>query len=429
MSAYDLIVIGAGPAGSAAAITAARLGRSVLVIDKATFPREKICGDGLTSLALHELEQLRFDPSDVASWTPATEVVVSGPSGHTETFTLPDGPGVFSVIARRSDLDAALIEHARTEGAEVRLGDGLAAITERTDRVEIQTESGFSAAAPWVIAADGMWSPTRKMLGFDTPKYRGEWHAFRQYFRSVSDLAATTMFVSFEADILSGYFWSFPLPDGTANVGFGIERPEFGRGKVARVQDMGPIWADLLQRPHIAAFLGPNAVPEGPHRAWPIPARIDQATWTTDRVLFVGDAVCAADPLTGEGIGQALFTGRIAAESVCRALVGANPLPQWRATAAYCTALRRRLVPDHRMANLLATAMSHRKGARAAIRVAGATAWTRKNFARWLLEDYPRAVALQPSEWAKVFANSPGAYVSRSSASEADRATAPQPLD
>lgn len=429
MSPYDLIVIGAGPAGCAAAITAARLGRSVLVIDKATFPREKICGDGLTSLALHELERLRFDPSPVVSWTPTNTVVVAGPRGHAETFVLPEGPGVFSVIARRSELDAALVDHARAEGAELRLGDGLAGITERTDRVEVRTESGFLAAAPWVIAADGMWSPTRKMLGFDPPKYRGEWHAFRQYFRSVSVQASTTMYVSFEADILPGYFWSFPVGDGTANVGFGIERPEFGRGKVARVQDMGPIWADLLQRPHIAEFLGPDAVAEGPHRAWPIPARIDQATWTTDRVLFVGDAVCAADPLTGEGIGQALFTGRVAAESICRALVGANPLPQWRATAAYCNQLRHRLVPDHKMANLLATAMSHRKGARAAIRVAGATEWTRKNFARWLLEDYPRAVAAQPSEWSHIFANSPGAYAAAPAVSDDRPVRAPQPLD
>ena len=74
----------------------------------------------------------------------------------------------------------------------------------------------------------------------------------------------------FEPDLLPGYAWSFPLPDGGANVGFGIQRDG---GKVDRVQDMKALWPELLARPHIRAVLGPDARPEAPHRAWPIPAR------------------------------------------------------------------------------------------------------------------------------------------------------------
>ena len=170
-----------------------------------------------------------------------------------------------------------------------------------------------AVAARYAVAADGMWSPMRKHLGVAMPGYRGEWHAFRQYFTGVGPRASEELFVWFEPDLLPGYAWSFPLPDGRANVGFGIQRDG---GKVARVQDMGPLWPQLLARPHIAEVLGPDARPESPHRAWPIPARVDDIVLATRRTLFVGDAAAATDPMTGEGIGQALLTGVLAAEAI-----------------------------------------------------------------------------------------------------------------
>ena len=142
----------------------------------------------------------------------------------------------------------------------------------------------------------------------------GEWHAFRQYVGGVGPLAAADLYVSFEADLVPGYFWSFPLPDGRANIGFGIQR-----GGTHAVRDMGRLWADLLERPHVRAVLGPDVSPLEPHRAWPIPARVDGVQPATERALFVGDAVAACDVLTGEGIAQALVTGRRAAESIVEA--------------------------------------------------------------------------------------------------------------
>ena len=117
-----------------------------------------------------------------------------------------------------------------------------------------------------------MWSPTRKALGVGPDGYLGEWHAFRQYVVDVSGSAADELIVWFEEDLLPGYAWSFPLPDGRANVGFGVLRDGSRSGKDAR-----DLWAGLLDRPHIAAALGPQATPEGRHLAWPIPARVDQA--------------------------------------------------------------------------------------------------------------------------------------------------------
>lgn len=406
MAVADVAVVGGGPAGAAAAITLARAGRSVVLVDKAIFPRDKICGDGLTAGALRLLERLGLDPAAVPSWQPVDDVVVSSPTHHEVTFPLPRGDGLFAAVARRAELDAALLDVARAAGAEVLEGHAVTGAEERPDRVVLEVAGLGTLSARYVVGADGMWSPLRKLLGVATPGYLGEWHAFRQYFTHVGPRAARELFVWFEPDLLPGYAWSFPLPGGGANVGFGIQR---AGGKVARVQDMKQLWPDLLARPHISAVLGPDARPESPHRAWPIPARIDEAVLATGRTLFAGDAAGATDAMTGEGIGQALLTGVLAGEAIT-----AGGLDAGRVTETYERRVRAALVADHRMSLLLVRALKHRKGARAAVRVAGATAWTRRNFARWLFEDYPRAIVATPRRWRRGILTGPGAYRSRS---------------
>src|SRR2546429_207498 len=185
MLSADVAVVGGGPAGAAAAITLARAGHDVVLVDRARFPRDKCCGDGLTAGALR-----------VA--------------------------GVGAVRCR------------------------------------------------YAMGAGGMWSPRRRALGGSTRGCVGGWHAFGQYFRGVSGAAAHELFVWFEADLLPGYAWSFPLPDGRANVGFVIQR-----SAGIPVRAMKDLWSDLLARPHVRDALGPDAEAEAPHRAWPNPARVD----------------------------------------------------------------------------------------------------------------------------------------------------------
>jgi len=399
--AVDVLVVGAGPAGAAAATTLARAGQSVAVVDKATFPRDKICGDGLTAGALRQLEALGLDPAAVPSWQRVDDVVVSPPWGATAAFPLPRGQGSYAVVARRAELDAALVEGARKAGADVHEGCALVRAVDHGDAVTATVEGLGEVRARYAVGADGMWSPLRKCLGVAVPGYRGEWHAFRQYLRGAAAPARRDLWVWFEPDLLPGYAWSFPLADGAVNVGFGIQRG----GKVA-VREMAEIWRTLLRRPVIAEVLGTDWEPEGPHRAWPIPARVDRIPLTSGRGLFVGDAAAATDPMTGEGIGQALETGMAAA----RAILAAGPGAPEVARARYEAEVTRGLARDNRLAGALVRALQHRRGAVAAVRLAGATPWTRRHFGRWLFEDYPRAVLATPHRWHRDLFSSPGAY-------------------
>lgn len=397
----DVVVVGGGPSGATAAIALARAGRDVVLLDKASFPRDKFCGDGLTTGALRLLEQIGLDPANVPSWRVVDDMVLRTPAGREVTFPLPRGAGQYAAIARRVELDAAVLDLARDAGADVREGHACTAVVEHADRVVVTAEGIGDISARYVIAADGMWSPVRKMLGAAVPGYRGDWHAFRQYYRNVSARASSELYVSFEPDFLPGYFWSFPVGEHDANVGFGILRD----GKF-RVGAMKTLWPEILARPHIRELLGPDAEPESPHRAWPIPARVDSVVHSAGRALFVGDAAAATDPLTGEGIGQALATGLWAAE----AIVAHGATDPSGTREQYERRVADGLVADHKMASLLSRAMSHRKGVRISVRLAGASDWTRRNFARWLFEDYPRALIVTPRRWHRGMFTGPGAF-------------------
>jgi len=394
----DLAIVGGGPAGSAAAVTAARAGASVLVVDKASFPRDKCCGDGLTTLALRLGEELGLDPGTIAGWQVVDGAVLHGPSGRTVRFPLPRGDGQYAVVVPRREYDAALLDLAHRAGANVRVGHAMVGIEVGAKGATLTVDGMGEVRATTVVAADGMWSPTRRLLGLADEGYRGEWHAFRQYVADVGP-AAADLHVWFEPDLLPGYAWSFPLSGRRANVGFGVLRG----GRVA-VGDTGRLWDGLLDRPAIREVLGPSARPMGRRMAWPIPARVGSSTLDHGPVLFAGDAAAVTDALTGEGIGQALLTGILAAEA---SLAGGG---QDRVAARYRRRVLGDLRADHRMSVALQRILARRIGADGAVRLAGVSPWTRRNFARWMFEDYPRAMVATPRRWSRGALSTPGAY-------------------
>jgi flavin-dependent dehydrogenase len=307
------------------------------------------------------------------------------------------------------DLDDALAELTRHQpGVDLREEAGLDRISCGHDGIEAWSSDGACHRARYLVAADGAWSPTRRALGGlgDTGpaswRRTGEWHAMRQYFSNVPD-AAQRLWVWFEPELLPAYAWSFPLNHGVVNVGLGIIH-----GHGLRPAQMGPVWRGLLERPHVRRVLGDQLKAEGPMKAWPIPTSVDPALWTggDGRVLFVGDAARLGDPMTGEGIGQALESGRLAAEAVVAA--GSDHPPA--AAERYRSAVAACIGSDNRLASGLTRVLSRPWAARAGLAAIGMNRWTRSHFARWMFEDYPRAILATPARWQKGVFSPPGAY-------------------
>ncbi len=394
---FDLLIIGAGPAGAAAAITAARAGRSVVVIDRASFPRDKTCGDGLTTGGLRVLESLGLPVASLATSSSVREVVVVSPTGRRIGLPLP-AVGEYARVMARVDLDLALVQHARSAGATVLEDCALAQLKCGATEVEATAVDGTIFRAPFAIAADGNYSTARRLLDPDAAPVLGEWSAFRQYFSGVDD---DRLWVLFERDFLPGYAWVFPLPGGRANVGIAIPRGPTITGKV-----LAQKWRELLTHPSMLNILGPRATPEGTHRAWPIPSHLAPDRLVTDRVLFVGDAAGVVDPMTGEGIAQALDTGVLAA----RATAG-DRLPGVVA-ASYRAEVERTLGRDLRFGQRLQRVLAHPLGANGALRIVDLNGWTRRNFARWMFEDYPRALLFTPDRWHRHMLTPPPPYAS-----------------
>lgn len=390
-----MLVVGAGPAGVATGLTARARGLDVVVVDKARFPRDKTCGDGLTTNALRILERLGVDAPAIGGYQRVREVVLVSPSGRRATLSLPRD-GEHSAVVERRHLDDALVTQARARGVDVREDVELTDVSLGPDAVHASFADGTTIDASYVVASDGHWSAVRRALTPHRHPDLGSWHAFRQYVRDVRD---ERQWVLFEPDLLPGYAWVFPLPDGRANVGFGVLR---GPGVTGR--SLKRLWADLLTRPSVRAVLGPDVEPEGAHRAWPIPASFDAGRLSDARVLYAGDAANVVDPMTGEGIAQALETGVLAAEAIA---AGGGP---HAVAGRYRRSVERALGRDLRFAATLQRVLRSPLGARAAIRAADLTPWTRRHFARWMFEDYPRALVLTPRRWRRGMFVPAGAY-------------------
>lgn len=404
-SAYQVVVAGAGPAGAAAAITLARLGLRVALVDKAAFPRDKCCGDGLTTAALRRMEHLGLDPAQVESWEAVGDVVVVGSDGRAVELPLPDDGAQFAASARRSDLDAALVRVATGAGATLLEANAVAGVNAATGwpGLEVELADGSFLRCAYLIAADGAWSPVRKLLGAGTDGYLGNWQAGRQYYAGAGP-AAKKLWVWFEPDMVPGYAWSFPLAGGVVNVGYGVLRDSEGK----LTGNLKGQRIDFLERPHIAEVLGPDAEPAGAWKAWPIPAQVGETSLSAlgGRVLFAGDAARACDPMTGEGIAQALETGELAA----LALASAGPSDPSGAATRYEKQLRWGMALDDKLARALSRVLARRSGSAKALAIVAKSEWSKRNFARWMFEDYPRAVLATPHRWSRGMFTRPGAY-------------------
>ena len=223
---YDLVIAGGGPAGAAAGWQAAQTGARVLILDKAQFPRDKPCGDGLTPRAVSFIQKMGL-ATEVAAFHRVNGARIFSPSEWELSFPRRPGMPDHGHVARRSELDALLLKQAGSAGAEIRDGAEVVGpiVDERGQVTGVTLKTGERVAADAVIAADGAYSPVKRGLKL-TSDYNGYSAIALRAEMPVNGLDIDTLDIhlklTFRGDQLPGYGWVFPLGDGRANIGLSL---------------------------------------------------------------------------------------------------------------------------------------------------------------------------------------------------------------
>ena len=347
----DVIVVGAGPGGSAAAYHLASHGLDVLLLEKTEFPREKVCGDGLTPRAVKQLLRMGIDISEEAGWlrNKGLRIIGGGVRLELDWPDLASYPN-FGLTRSRMDFDQILAERAVAAGARLRTRTTVTGpILDRAGRVagvtatvsepgEKATSSDTSSdtsrssdtaakrtvrfTAPLVIAADGVSGRFPLSLGLTKREDRPIGVAVRRYYYSPRHndeyLESWLELRSRQGDdtLLPGYGWIFGLGDGRVNVGLGVLNSSTDFGKL----DYRRMLLDWLSTTPEEWQMSTEEHADGPIRGAALPMGFNRVPHYTRGVMLVGDSGGMVNPFNGEGIAYAMESGELAAELATQAL-------------------------------------------------------------------------------------------------------------
>ncbi len=329
MKHYDLIIIGGGPAGLACAIRLKDSGLKVALLEKADYPKQEVCGDGLTSDVYNQLPKLSQDLADAfqqsAECTRIQQLDVKYLNMRERNFMLSqDGKEVFHLFTcPRAHFDSLLFAEAKkSKEVEFYTNCKVLKVEYNPDDVLVQTSKGeFSASM--LVAGDGIQSVALRNLQKDGTKIKAQtkpYPAVQAYYKNVKMKRQNGIKIFFYKDILPGYLWIFPLADGRFNVGITLPHPQKHKDQGNLMQVMETL---VQTHPNLKPLFS-EAERITPIKGRPISASKHKHALSGGRFLLIGDAAYLTNPFTGEGIGNALRSGRLAAETVKEAFLSKN---------------------------------------------------------------------------------------------------------
>lgn len=306
---YDVVIVGAGPAGCACALRLRGSGLRVALIEKKSFPRDKVCGDAIPGRAVKTLKNI--DPAFEAAFksfpakceTKKTTLFYKG-SALTFNWVLD------AYTCTRMEFDNFLFhlvkKHTDTEiFTNTPIGD----LTYNHDSITISAGSQ-RLKAKLIIGSDGAHSVVAKQLTDKTLDRRHHVGSVRAYYSNISGLTSDTIEVYFDKKFLPSYLWVFPLPNNTANVGFGMLSSEIAKRKI----NIKKAFIDFIeQTPELKSKFS-NATRVSPIEGFGLPLGSRIGIISGDRFMLTGDAASLIDPISGDGIGNAMLSGKLAAE-------------------------------------------------------------------------------------------------------------------
>ncbi|HET6567357.1 MAG TPA: NAD(P)/FAD-dependent oxidoreductase [Rhodothermales bacterium] len=325
---YDAIVAGAGPGGSTAAAFMARSGLRVLLIDRATFPRDKVCGDAISKKAVDVLHRLGIteqvgENESLGSWG----IRISNTRGDDLVLTYEDDldtPVAPSFVSARRVFDDLVFRCAVESGAEAWQNatvEGL--LREGEQVVGVKVKRGGSTQevrASLVVGADGAYSVVARELGMTQLDEDHYCAGIRAYYEGVAGFHQhNEIEIHFVDEVLPGYFWIFPMASGRANVGIGMLSSSIKERDV-RLKSLLTL---CLEHPRFRDRFA-EAKSLGAIKGWGLPLGSKPRPMAGDGWMLVGDAASLIDPFTGEGIGNAMLSGSLAAEWAVKAKEAGN---------------------------------------------------------------------------------------------------------
>ena len=337
MLSHDICILGAGPGGATAALHLATAGHRCLLLDRATFPRDKICGDALSGKVLMELKRISesLPPLLAASpmQVPSLGIDFFAPNGC--QLSIPFKPNFNKAldrpaghVAKRLDFDNFLIEEVR-QRPEIDFRENVDVTrTERTPGGwRLLDKAGEEiATCRLLLVANGAQSEFARKVAGHALEPEHHCAGLRTYYRNVAGLSADNFIeLHFIKDFLPGYLWVFPLPNGQANVGVGMLSKAVSARKINLRQRLDEI---LATHP----TLGPRfaqAERLGPVRGFGLPLGSKRRALSGANYLLLGDAGSLIDPFSGEGISHAMVSGRHAANWAAQAVAKADFSPEF----------------------------------------------------------------------------------------------------
>ncbi len=321
-----IAIVGAGPAGCAASFELSKNKIPHLVLDKAVFPRDKICGDGLSPRVFFVLRKIYPELiSEMGNRSDKFKVITNGlavaPNGkmikmpitNPEDDTLPP-----SFTAKRLDLDDFLVEHLDKTYATTLFDANVKTIVRQEKGFEITFIKEGKEETAWVevvVGADGDRSIVKKNLAPAKIDFDHYIAGIRAYYSNVTGMSDSLEF-HLDNDILPGYFWIFPLANGQANVGVGMLSNAISKEKVNLKERMMQI---IEKNPDLKARFA-NATLDEKVLGWGLPVGSQpKKTVSGDGFMLIGDAGSFIDPVSGEGIAGAFYTGMYAAQAILQA--------------------------------------------------------------------------------------------------------------
>ena len=323
---FDIIIIGAGPAGCASAIMLAKSGIKVALIEKAVFPRDKVCGDALSIDVINQLAmlspQLAETFSNLPEKTASYGIKIFAPSS--ETLDIPfiyNNEPACGFISPRLDFDNLIFGHAK----KLQNIDAFESCEIDTIKIEKDGVRAFAGAqefrALMIIGADGAQSIVAKKLAAFKVEKEHYTAGLRVYYENVTQMHPEHYIeLHFFKEVLPGYLWIFPLPGNRANVGIGVQSSVISKKKINLKETLQHL---LTTNEHLKVRFS-NAQPMETVKGYGLPLGSKKRKISGERFLLTGDAASMIDPLSGEGIGNAIRCGRIAAAHVLTCLQSNN---------------------------------------------------------------------------------------------------------